>query len=129
MNPIVTMARNQFTDNCQDLYGNFSSCQSAVFLDIQNTRDVFFHNNYVAKNIGGLFIRSGSSGSATAMKGVLHNNVFVNNAKKVVLHIEGRTTSPYQDLKMYRNYMTRNNVSHEGIYSLLELNLLELHSI
>ena len=121
MNPIVTMARNQFTDNCQDLYGNFSSCQSAVFLDIQNTRDVFFHNNYVAKNIGGLFIRSGSSGSATAMKGVLHNNVFVNNAKKVVLHIEGRTTSPYQDLKMYRNYMTRNNVSHEGIYSLLDL--------
>merc|ERR1719273_565725 len=115
MNPIVTMARNQFTDNCQDLYGNFSSCQSAVFLDIQNTRDVFFHNNYVAKNIGGLFVRSGSSGSATAMKGVLHNNVFVSNTKKVVLHIEGRTTSPYQDLKMYRNYMTRNNVSHEAV--------------
>ena len=119
MNPIVTMARNQFTGNCQDLYGNFSSCQSAVFLDIQNTRDVFFHNNYVSNNIGGLFIRSGSSGSATAMKGVLHNNVFVNNVKKVVLHIEGRTTSPYQDLKMYRNYMTRNNVSHEGIYYLV----------
>ena len=121
MNPIVTMARNQFTDNCQDLYGNFSSCQSAVFLDIQNTRDVFFHNNYVANNIGGLFVRSGSSGSATAMKGVLHNNVFVSNTKKVVLHIEGRTTSPYQDLKMYRNYMTRNNVSHEGIEYLLFL--------
>ena len=115
MNPILTMARNQFTGNCQDLYGNFSSCQSAIFIDVQNTRDVFFHNNFVSKNIGGLFIRCGSSGSATSMKGVLHNNVFSENTKRVVLHVEGRDTSPYQHLRMYRNYMTRNNVSHEAV--------------
>ena len=115
MNPILTMARNQFTDNCEDLYGNFTSCQSAIFVDIQNTRDLFFHNNFVSKNLGGLFIRSGSSGTATSMQGVLHNNVFTENTKKVVVHMEGRDNSPYQHLRMYNNYMTRNNVSHEAV--------------
>ena len=115
MNPILTMARNQFVNNCADLYGNYSTCQSSVFVDIQNTQDFFFHNNYVAGNIGGLFIRAGSAGTATALKGILHNNVFSENKKKVVLHLEGMQTSPYQQLMLYRNYMTRNNVSHEPV--------------
>ena len=112
MNPILTLARNQFDSNCNDLYGNFSTCKSAVHLDIQNTQDVFFHNNYVTRNIGGLYIRAGSSGTATSLKGVLHNNVFSENVKEVTLHLEGIQTSPYQHITMYRNYMTRNNVSH-----------------
>jgi len=115
INPILTMARNQFIDNCEDLYGNYSSCQSAIFLDVQNTRDVFFHNNFVSRNMGGLFLRAGSSGSATSLKGVLHNNVFSENRKRVSLHLEGRQTSPYQEIRLYRNYMTRNNVSHEPV--------------
>ena len=115
MNPILTMARNQFTRNCEDLYGNYSSCESAIFVDIQNTQDFFFHNNYVSENMGGLFIRAGSAGTATSLKGILHNNVFSENRKKVVLRLEGIQTSPYQQLMLYRNYMTRNNVSHEPV--------------
>ena len=115
MNPILTMARNQFTRNCEDLYGNYSSCQSAIFVDIQNTQDFFFHNNYVSENMGGLFIRAGSAGTATALRGILHNNVFSENKKKVTLHLEGIQTSPYQQIMLYRNYMTRNNVSHEPV--------------
>ena len=115
INPILTFARNQFIDNCKDLYGNFSTCNSAINLDIQNTQDVFFHNNYVAGNIGGLFLRAGSSGSATSLKGLLHNNVFTENVKEPTLHFEGIQASPYQHIKMYRNYMTRNNVSFKPV--------------
>ena len=115
INPVLTLARNQIMDNCVDLYGNFSTCQSAIHLDIQNTQDVFFLNNYVAGNIGGLFIRAGSSGTATSLKGVLLNNVFSENRKEVTLHLEGIQASPYQHINMNRNYMTRNNVTFKPV--------------
>ncbi len=43
-------------------------------------------------------IRAGSSGTATAMRAMLHNNVFEENVKKVTLHFEGRRTTPYQQV-------------------------------
>lgn len=42
VNPIVTVERNQFRGNCQKLYGNFTTCKSAIDMDIQNTRTVYF---------------------------------------------------------------------------------------
>ena len=98
LNPIITMQRNQVRNNCVSLYGNFSTCVSAIKFDIQNHQDVFFHNNFVTSNIGGLFIKAGSSGTATALRGLLHNNVFEENVKRVTLHLEGRQTSPYQQV-------------------------------
>lgn len=121
INPIITMQRNRFAANCVSLYGNFSTCQSAIHLDIQNTQDVFFYNNFVNKNIGGLFIQAGSSGTATAMRGLLHNNVFEGNEKKSTLEITGRQTSPYQQATLFRNYFTRNNVTHEPVIKLLQV--------
>ena len=47
----------QFSRNCISLYGNFSTCQSAIMLDIQNHQDVLFFNNFVSRNLGGLYIR------------------------------------------------------------------------
>ena len=78
-------------------------------------QDVFFFNNFVSRNLGGLYIRAGSSGTATAMKGILHNNVFEENVKKITLHLEGRTSSPYQQITMYQNYITRSDVDHEPV--------------
>ena len=121
INPIITMQRNQVANNCISLYGNFSTCQSAIKFDIQNHQDVFFHNNFVTGNIGGLFIKAGSSGTATALRGLLHNNVFEENVKKVTLHLEGRQTSPYQQLTMYRNYITRSDVAHEPVIKLFQV--------
>ena len=115
INPIVTMARNQFINNCVDLYGNFSSCNSAIYMDIQNTQNVFFHNNYVAGNIGGLHIWSGSSGTATSLVALLHNNVFSENVKEETLNFQGRQASPYENITMYRNYMTRNDVKFKPV--------------
>lgn len=42
VNAIMTLERNQFTDNCEKLYGNFSTCKSAVWLDVQNTQSLYF---------------------------------------------------------------------------------------
>lgn len=45
INPIVTLQRNQFSRNCISLYGNFSTCQSAIMLDVQNTQVSFYNGN------------------------------------------------------------------------------------
>lgn len=42
VNPIVTIDNNQFKNNCKKLYGNFTSCKSAIYMDIQNTQTVYF---------------------------------------------------------------------------------------
>ena len=115
INPIITMQRNQVKENCVNLYGNFSTCPSSIVLDIQNTQDVFFHNNFLTGNIGGLLIRAGSSGTATALRGIIHNNVFEENLKRVTLQLEGRQTSPYQQITMYKNYITRSDIPHEPV--------------
>ena len=59
-------------------------------------------------NQGGLFIRADSRGSATSLKGFIHNNLFVNNSNLPTLYVEGRQSSPYQEVTIYRNYITRN---------------------
>ena len=123
INPIVTMQRNQVKENCVNLYGNFSTCQSSILFDIQNTQDVFFHNNFITGNIGGLLIRAGSSGTATALRGILHNNVFEENLKKVTLQLEGRQTSPYQQITMYKNYITRSDIPHEPVVKFSQVHI------
>ncbi|PSN57210.1 hypothetical protein C0J52_05036 [Blattella germanica] len=58
VNPIVTMEWNQFNKNCKKLYGNFTTCQAAIDMDIQNTQSVYFRvvsnfsYNYVQENYG-----------------------------------------------------------------------------
>ena len=125
------MQRNQVKENCIDLYGNFSTCQSAIYFDIQNTQDVFFHNNFITGNIGGLLIRAGSSGTATALRAILHNNVFDENVKRITLHLEGRQTSPYQQITMYKNYITRSDVLHEPVAKLFQvcIHFLSFHKV
>ena len=121
INPIVTMQRNQIANNCVSLYGNFSTCISSIVMDIQNTQDFYFYNNYLTQNIGGLYLRAGSSGTATALRGVLHNNVFAENLKKTSLYLEGRQTSPYQQITMYQNYITRSDVAHEPVIKMYQV--------
>ncbi|KAF7287908.1 hypothetical protein GWI33_000255 [Rhynchophorus ferrugineus] len=114
VNPIVTIERNQFKSNCRELYGNFTTCKSAVEMDVQNTQTVFFRSNLVEQNIGGLYIKADSRGSATSLQGWIHNNLFVNNSNRPTLYVEGRQSSPYQEVTIYRNYFTRNHVQYHN---------------
>lgn len=45
VNAIMTFERNQFVNNCEKLYGNFSTCKYGVYLDVQNTQSLYFRVN------------------------------------------------------------------------------------
>ncbi|XP_063975505.1 protein bark beetle isoform X2 [Diachasmimorpha longicaudata] len=130
VNAIMTLEKNQFIDNCQKLYGNFSTCKSAVVFDVQNTQSLFFRNNLVRRNQGGLFIRADSRGSATSLKGWIHNNLFAENWNKPALFVEGRQSSPYQEVTIFRNYFVKNyapyssNIILRQVVSNMTLNYL-----
>ncbi|XP_011334038.1 protein bark beetle isoform X2 [Ooceraea biroi] len=114
VNAMMTIERNQFVNNCEKLYGNFSTCKSALWLDVQNTQSLYFRNNLVQRNQGGLSIRADSRGSATSLKGWIHNNLFTENFNKPALYIEGRQSSPYQEVTIFRNYFTKNNAPYDN---------------
>lgn len=42
VNPLLAISRNEIKDNCLKLYGNFTSCESAVKIDVQNTQTLVF---------------------------------------------------------------------------------------
>lgn len=42
VNPTITVEWSQFIDNCRKLYGNFTTCEAAVLMDVQNTQNLFF---------------------------------------------------------------------------------------
>lgn len=114
VNPILTIEKNQFKSNCRKLYGNFTTCKSGLEIDVQNTQTIFFRGNLVEQNQGGLFIKADSRGSATSLRGYIHNNLFVNNTNMPTLYIEGRKSSPYQEVTIYRNYFTRNYAQYHN---------------
>jgi len=104
-------------------------CKLQISIYFNQFQDVYFFNNFVSRNLGGLYIRAGSSGTATAMKGILHNNVFEENVKKITLHLEGRTSSPYQQITMYQNYITRSDVDHEPVILFYQVKTYSLMKI
>lgn len=53
-------------------------------------------------------IKSDSRGAATALKGWIYNNLWVENYNRAALHVEGKPGSAYQQITIYRNYFTRN---------------------
>ncbi|XP_018046380.1 PREDICTED: protein bark beetle [Atta colombica] len=114
VNAIITLERNQFVNNCEKLYGNFTTCKSALWLDVQNTQLLHFRNNLIQRNQGGLTIRADSSGTATSLKGWIHNNLFTENFNKPALFVEGRQSSPYQQMIIFRNYFTKNNAPYDN---------------
>lgn len=65
-------------------------------------------------NQGGLYIKADSRGSATSLRGWIHNNLFVNNSNLPTLYVEGRKSSPYQEVTIYRNYFTRNQAQYHN---------------
>lgn len=42
VSPILSLDQNRFVDNGQQFYGNFSTCEAAVQLDVQNMHSMFF---------------------------------------------------------------------------------------
>lgn len=98
-------------NNCLQLYGNFSTCEASVDIDVQNMQSFFFRNNLLQENQGGLALRSDSRGSATAMRAFINNNLLVRNKNRPSMYTEGKIGSPYQKVDIYKNYFTQNDAA------------------
>lgn len=42
VSPILSLESNRITNNCRQLYGNFSTCEAAINIDVQNMQSFFF---------------------------------------------------------------------------------------
>lgn len=139
---MLSLDHNRFMDNGQQFYGNFSTCEAAVHLDVQNMRSMFFRvrifksilfseqtltfviylqNNLVQRNQGGLLIRADSRGTATSMEANIHHNLFTNNKNRPALAVDGRQSAPYQEVIVFNNYITQNNAAYEHVIRLRQV--------
>lgn len=75
------------------------------------------------KNQGGLKVTADSSGYATALQAVIHNNLFTENINLPVLNVTGMRVAPQQHITIYRNFFTDNIASYENIIQLVQVNL------
>ncbi|KAL9707408.1 hypothetical protein quinque_010926 [Culex quinquefasciatus] len=121
VSPVLTMERNRFVRNCRQLYGNFSSCDSTIRADVQNMQSLYFRNNLMKENQGGLSIRADSRGSATSLRGWIHNNLFVKNRNRPSVYVEGRQSSPYQEVTIHNNYITQNDAGYRDVVVLRQV--------
>ena len=69
---------------------------------------LFFRNNLIQENQGGIYVRADSRGTATSMRANINNNLFTKNKNRPSLHAEGKHASPYQEFIIYKNYFTQN---------------------
>lgn len=138
----MSLDHNRFMDNGQQFYGNFSTCDASIHLDVQNMHSMFFRvsgsksgskiiplitsllslqNNLVQRNQGGLWIRADSRGSATSLRGFIHHNLFTDNRNRPALAVDGRQSSPYQEVTIFNNYFTQNKAAYENVVRLKQV--------
>ncbi|XP_035780255.1 protein bark beetle-like isoform X1 [Anopheles albimanus] len=121
VSPILTLERNRILRNCRQLYGNFSSCESAIRIDVQNMQSLHFRNNLIQGNQGGVMIRADSRGSATSLRGWLHHNLFARNRNRPAIYVDGRQSSPYQEVIIHNNYITQNDATFRDVIVLRQV--------
>ena len=78
-------------------------------------------NNLGKSNQGGMNVQADSRGSATSLKGWINNNLFTDNQNLPALYIEGRQSSPYQQVTIYSNFWTRNVATYHNTIELLQV--------
>ncbi|RWS09858.1 uncharacterized protein B4U79_09122 [Dinothrombium tinctorium] len=106
--PSVSFGHNIFENNCEELYSNFTSCEAAVSLEVQNIRNFYFHNNILKNNEGGVRMTVRTVISASALSGHLANNLFVSNKKNEALFVQGSPIVKSLTVNILRNYFTYN---------------------
>lgn len=75
----------------------------------------------VKNNQGGLYIRADSRGSATSLRGYLHHNLFAANRNRPALYVEGRQSSPYQMVTLFKNYFAQNEAAYRDVIVLRQV--------
>lgn len=112
--PNLILKNNRFDTNCMHLFGNFTSCASSVYMELQNCQKLRFINNLIKSNQGGLTIKSYSHSAVSALEAIIENNVFEANSNTNTLALIGPKTDPYQIVRILKNYFTRNYANYRS---------------
>lgn len=86
-----------------------------------NLSSELLQNNLVQNNQGGLYIRADSRGSATSLRAFIHHNLFTGNKNRPTLYAEGRQSSPYQQITIFKNYFTQNAAGYADVIALRQV--------
>lgn len=108
--PMVSLLHNTVKSNCLQMYGNFSTCDSALDIEVQNSPFVLIDSNLITENIGGLALTTNAYYLGAALKGsLISNNLFVQNLMNSVLNVKALVDNDFfQLVNVDRNYFTRN---------------------
>lgn len=106
--PNLILSNNRFDNNCLHLFGNFTSCTTPVYMELQNCQRLIISNNLIKNNQGGTMIKSYSHSAVSALDAYIHNNVFESNHNTNTLALLGPKTDPYQCSRVVDNIFTRN---------------------
>ncbi|XP_013781367.1 protein bark beetle-like [Limulus polyphemus] len=106
--PRITLSYNRFENNGLELFGNFTTSDSAVLLNVQNLQDLEFHNNLIRNNQGGLHLVVDAKYAVASLNGRIINNLFLGNKNREALLTQGGDTGSYQLVHLHNNYFTHN---------------------
>lgn len=108
--PMLSLLHNTVKSNCLQMYGNFTTCDSALDIEVQNSPFVLIDSNLITENIGGVALTTNAYYLGAALKGSLvSNNLFVQNLVNSVLNVKALVDNDFfQLVNVYRNYFTRN---------------------
>lgn len=82
---------------------------------------LYFKNNLVEFNQGGLYVRADSRGSAISLRGFIFHNLFRQNRNRPALYVEGRQSSPYQEVTIFKNYFAQNMAAYDTVIVLRQV--------
>lgn len=120
--PDITVRYCRIRRNGRELFGNFTSGDSAVALDVQNAKTFYFYNNLIRQNQGGLSIKVDSHTAVLGMHGIIVNNLFTENKNKEVLSLQGRKSGTFQWINVFHNYFVRNYARYQNTMLVSQVN-------
>ncbi|XP_076338817.1 protein bark beetle-like [Tachypleus tridentatus] len=106
--PHLTFSYNRMEYNGRKLFGNITTSEGAVVLNLENTPYLDFHNNLLLQNQGGFIIEVDAKQAVASLSGLITNNLFVENKNQETFLARGRDSGSYQVVEVTRNYFTRN---------------------
>lgn len=107
--PAVSFHHNIIEKNCEELYGNFTTCNGSIYMEMQNSQFLYFQNNLVRRNQGALHVLANSHSSVSSVTGIIYNNLFEANKNNEVIFFQGAQSGhSYQTVDIQKNYFTRN---------------------
>lgn len=55
------------------------------------------------------------------MRGFIHHNLFTDNRNRPAVAVDGRQSSPYQEVTLFHNYITQNKAAYENVIRLKQV--------